>query len=127
MTGNIAPLEMAIISKPWKTHQDAVDFRETYLRILPLIQFTYSKVNPVPVKSLARVLGLPAGELRKPYLNMTGQALRCGVDIVHRLGLAKQYGYRVREDLIGADAPGEPVSASVPAPAATGSGACFIR
>ena len=59
MTGNIAPREMAIISKPWKTHQDAVDFRETYLRILPLIQFTYLKVNPVPVKSLARVLGLP--------------------------------------------------------------------
>lgn len=127
MTGNIAPREMAIISKPWKTHQDAVDFRETYLRILPLIQFTYSKVNPVPVKSLARVLGLPAGALRKPYLNMTGRALRAGLDIVQRLGLAEQYGYRVREDLIGEDAPGEPGNTSVPAPAVTGSGACFIR
>jgi 4-hydroxy-tetrahydrodipicolinate synthase len=127
MTGNIAPREMAVISKPWKTHQDAVDFRETYLRILPLIQFTYSKVNPVPVKSLARVLGLSAGALRKPYLNMTGRALRAGLDIVQRLGLAEQYGYRIREDLIGEDAPGEPVGTSVAAPAATGSGACFIR
>ena len=127
MTGNIAPGEMAIISRPWKTHQDAVDFRETYLRILPLIQFTYSRVNPVPVKSLARVLGLPTGELRKPYLNMTGRALRAGLDIVQGLGLAEQYGYRIREDLIGEDSPGEPVSTSVPAPAATGSGGCFIR
>lgn len=127
MTGNIAPREMAIISKPWKTLEEAVNFRETYLKILPLIQFTYSKVNPVPVKSLARVLGLPAGDLRKPYLNMTGRALRAGVEIVKRLGLAEQYGYRVREDLIGEDAPGDPVVASAPAAASTGSGACFIR
>jgi 4-hydroxy-tetrahydrodipicolinate synthase len=127
MTGNIAPREMAAISKPWKTHQDAVDFRETYLRILPLIQFTYSKVNPVPVKSLARVLGLPAGDLRRPYLNMSGRTLREGVEIVKRLGLAEQYGYRVREDLIGDDRPGDPAGASAPAPIATGTGACFIR
>jgi 4-hydroxy-tetrahydrodipicolinate synthase len=127
MTGNIAPREMAIISKPWKTHQDAVDFRETYLRILPLIQFTYSKVNPVPVKSLARVLGLPAGALRKPYLSMTGRALRHGVEVVQRLGLAERYGYRIREDLIGEDAAGELSSASTPVPAATSSGACFVR
>ena len=127
MTGNIAPREMAAISKPWKTHQDAVDFRETYLRILPLIQFTYSKVNPVPVKSLARVLGLPAGDLRRPYLNMSGRTLREGVEIVKRLGLAEQYGYRVREDLIGDDRPGDPAGASAPAPVVTGTGACFIR
>jgi hypothetical protein len=58
---------------------------------------------------------------------MTGQALRYGVEVVQRLGLAEQYGYRVREDLIGADAPGVPVGTSVPAAAATGSAACFIR
>jgi 4-hydroxy-tetrahydrodipicolinate synthase len=127
MTGNIAPREMAIISRPWASLADAMGFRETYLKILPLIQFTYSRVNPVPVKSLARVLGLPAGALRKPYLNMTGPALRNGVEVVQRLGLAEQYGYRIREDLIGADSPAEPVSTSVPLPAATGSGGCFIR
>ncbi len=123
MTGNIAPREMAIISKPWKTLEDSIDFRKTYLKILPLIEFTYSKVNPVPVKSLARALGLPAGALRKPYLNMTGGALRTGLDIVNRIGLAQQYGYEIREDLIGADKPGAPAGAL----AATGSAACFIR
>ena len=123
MTGNIAPREMAIISKPWESYADAVAFRETYLRLLPLIQFTYSKVNPVPVKSLARVLGLPAGELRKPYLGMSGRALRRGVEIVRRLGLVEQYGYAVREDLIGEDADDD----TEPAPQPQSSGACFIR
>ena len=127
MTGNIAPREMAVISKPWESHADAMAFRETYLRLLPLIQFTYSRVNPVAVKSLARVLGLPAGELRKPYLNMTGQALRCGVEIVQRLGLAEQYGYRIREDLIGEDAAGVPNTASAAVAPQTGSGRCFLR
>jgi 4-hydroxy-tetrahydrodipicolinate synthase len=127
MTGNIAPREMAIISRPWQSLADAVNFRDTYLRILPLIQFTYSKVNPVPVKSLARVLGLPAGDLRRPYLNMSGKALRAGVEIVKRVGLAEQYGYRVREDLIGEDAPPDPAAASAPVAASSGSGACFIR
>jgi 4-hydroxy-tetrahydrodipicolinate synthase len=123
MTGNIAPAEMAVISKPWSAHADAVNFRETYLRLLPLIQFTYSKVNPVPVKSLARVLGLPAGRLRKPYLNLTGGALRAGLEIVKRLELVEEYGYDIREDLIGEDSLEAPAQAS----ASTGSSACFVR
>jgi 4-hydroxy-tetrahydrodipicolinate synthase len=126
MTGNIAPAEMAIISKPWATFEDAANFREAYLRLLPLIQFTYSKVNPVPVKSLARVLGLPAGRLRKPYLSLTGSALRAGLDIVYRLGLPERYGYRIREDLMGQDAPAEAASRPDPESATVGSAACFI-
>jgi 4-hydroxy-tetrahydrodipicolinate synthase len=127
MTGNIAPREMAVISRPWKSHADAMGFRETYLKLLPLIQFTYSRVNPVPVKSLARVLGLPAGELRKPYLSMTGQALRYGVEVVQRLGLAEQYGFRIREDLIGEDAAGAPNTGPAAVAPQTGSGGCFLR
>jgi len=128
MTGNIAPREMAVISKPWKTYEDALKFRETYLRILPLIQFTYSRVNPVPVKSLARVLGLPAGELRRPYLNMSGRSLRNGVDIVQRLGLVAYYGYQVREEFIGEDEPPAGQDAcAVPGSPAGGSASCFIR
>jgi 4-hydroxy-tetrahydrodipicolinate synthase len=128
MTGNIAPAEMAIISKPWESYEDAMRFRETYLKILPLIQFTYSRVNPVPVKSLARVLGLPAGKLRRPYLNLTGRALRSGVEIVQGLGLTTHYGYQVREDLIQDDAPEAGERAERAAEDfSSGSGACFIR
>jgi 4-hydroxy-tetrahydrodipicolinate synthase len=128
MTGNIAPREMAIISKPWQSFEDAVSFREIYLKILPLIHFTYSKVNPVPVKSLARALGLPAGELRRPYLGMTGPALQAGVEIVRRLGLDRQYGYTVREDSAGRVAP--PAAQrddSAAAAAGASPGACFMR
>jgi 4-hydroxy-tetrahydrodipicolinate synthase len=120
MTGNIAPREMAAVSKPWESYEDALRFRETYLKILPLIQFTYSRVNPVPVKSLARVLGLPAGELRKPYVNMSGSPLRAGVEIVKRLGLAEQYGYCIQEELIGEDA------ALGPEAAQRSSSSCFV-
>jgi 4-hydroxy-tetrahydrodipicolinate synthase len=127
MTGNIAPREMTVISKPWESYEDALAFQQTYLKILPLIQFTYSRVNPVPVKSLARVLGLPAGELRRPYLNMTGGALRAGLEIVKRLGLVEQYGYRIREDWIGEEGMEGPAPDPNPGMAAAGSGACFIR
>lgn len=95
MTGNIAPQEMAIISTPWRDFEDTKNCRETYLRILPLLDFHYSLVNPVPVKSLAKALGLPAGELRRPYRNMDGAALKRGVEIVKELGLVEKYGFSV--------------------------------
>lgn len=96
MTGNIAPQEMAIISKPWKSFEDAINFRETYLRLLPLLEFAYSCINPVPIKSLTKVLGLPSGDLRKPYRNLEGEALRKGLEIVKKLGLTEKYGYSLK-------------------------------
>ena len=52
---------MATIAKPWRSYLDAENFRDTYLRLLPLLHFTYSAINPVAVKSLMNALGLPAG------------------------------------------------------------------
>jgi len=95
MTGNIAPAELATISTPWSSYRDAEDFRSTYLRILPLLHFTYSAINPVAVKSLMKALGLPAGDLRKPLTALDGAALAKGVRIVQELGLDKRYGYKV--------------------------------
>jgi 4-hydroxy-tetrahydrodipicolinate synthase len=95
MTGNIAPAELATISTPWTSYREAEDFRSTYLRMLPLLHFTYSAINPVAVKSLMKALGLPAGELRKPLTALDGAALAKGVRIVQELGLDKRYGYKV--------------------------------
>ncbi len=107
MTGNIAPQEMAIISTPWKSFEDALNFRETYLRILPLLDFTYSCINPIPVKSLAKILGLPSGDLRKPYRNLEGEALRKGAEIVKKLGLIEKYGYTSKSfDQLGGEETG---------------------
>lgn len=93
MSGNIAPQEMAVISKPWRSFEDAENCRKTYLKMLPLLEFHYSLVNPVPVKSLAKAMGLPAGNLRKPYRNMEAEALKRGLEIVKELGLVEKYQF----------------------------------
>ena len=95
MTGNIAPRELAVISAPWTSYKEAEAFKQTYLRALPLLHFTYSAINPVAVKSLMKALSLPAGNLRKPLTNLDGEALAKGIRIVQELGLDKQYGYKV--------------------------------
>src|SRR2546428_11864867 len=103
MTGNVAPGELAVISTPWTSYSDAENFKNTYLRILPLLHFTYSAINPVAVKSLMKALSLPAGDLRKPLTNLEREALGKGLRIVQELGLDKKYGYKLR-----------PISAGVP-------------
>jgi 4-hydroxy-tetrahydrodipicolinate synthase len=99
MGGNVMPAEMALISTPWKSFQDAENFRNTYLRMLPLLHFNYSAINPVAVKSLMRALGLPVGALRKPLRNLEGEALARGVRIVQELGLDRKYGYTIQAKL----------------------------
>ncbi len=96
MTGNIAPAELAAISTPWTSYEQAETFKETYLRLLPLLHFTYSVVNPVALKSLMNALGLPAGELRPPLRSLDGEALAQGVRVVRQLGLDKSYGFSMQ-------------------------------
>jgi 4-hydroxy-tetrahydrodipicolinate synthase len=102
MTGNIAPAEMATISAPWRGYAEAEGFRETYLRLLPLLHFTYSAINPVAVKSLMKAVGLPVGELRRPLRGLEGEALAKGVRIVKELGLDKRYGFTIGRSLAAA-------------------------
>jgi len=93
MTGNIAPAELAMISKPWDTPEVSTSFREAYLNLLPMLHFTYSAINPVAVKSLLRAVGLPAGELRKPLRGLSDEHLNRGLRIVKELELDKKYGW----------------------------------
>src|SRR5436189_9949 len=95
MTGNIAPAELATISTPWTSYVEAENFKTTYLKLLPLLHFTYSAINPVAVKSLMKALGLPAGDLRKPLTNLEGEALAKGIRIVQELALDKRYAYKL--------------------------------
>lgn len=93
MTGNIAPAEVATISKPWHTPDVSVSFRESYLSLLPMLHFSYSAINPVAIKSLMNAVGLPAGELRKPLKTMDADGLKKGLRIVKELELDKKYGW----------------------------------
>src|SRR5436190_13998320 len=49
MTGNVSPAELATISTPWASYVAAENFKTTYLKLLPLLHFTYSAINPVAV------------------------------------------------------------------------------
>ncbi|UGA49301.1 MULTISPECIES: 4-hydroxy-tetrahydrodipicolinate synthase [Dickeya] len=93
MTGNIAPAELAAISRPWREAGDAERFRNAYQHLLPLLHYTYSAINPVAVKSLMKAVGLPAGSLRRPLRDLDGDALERGVRIVAELGLREKYGF----------------------------------
>jgi 4-hydroxy-tetrahydrodipicolinate synthase len=102
MTGNIAPAELATLSTPWQSYAEATAFKESYLRLLPLLHFTYSAINPVAVKSLMKALGLPVGELRRPLRALEGEALAQGVRVVKDLGLDKRYGLKIGLSLAAA-------------------------
>lgn len=93
MSGNLAPEEMALISKPWSLPEDALVFREQYLRLLPLLHFNYSAINPVAVKSLMKACGMPVGDLRKPLCGLDDAKLASGLKILRDLGLCEKYGY----------------------------------
>ena len=99
MGGNIMPAEMTRISTPWKSFAEAEGFKDTYLRMLPLLHFNYSVINPVAIKSLMRAVGLPVGPLRKPLKALEGEALARGIRIVRELGLDKKYGWSIEPRL----------------------------
>lgn len=98
MTGNLDPAGMAMLSTPWADPAQSVVFRKTYLRLLPLLHFTYSAINPVAVKSLMRAVGLPAGDLRRPLSALKPEQLAKGIAVVRALGLDRQYGWRLAGD-----------------------------
>lgn len=94
MTGNLIPREMAVISKPWATGEDAFACRKAWLDNLPVLHFAYSAVNPVAVKTLMRAIGLPSGPLREPLQPLPAPALNAALDMVRELGLDQRYGFR---------------------------------
>jgi len=102
MTGNIIPREMAVISTPWESGDDAMAFQKAYLENLPMLHFAYSAVNPVPMKSLMQVVGLPSGPLRRPLQPFSGAALQAGIDAFLELGLDKKYGLEVNTSRLAA-------------------------
>ena len=95
MTGNIIPREMAVISKPWVSGEDAIACRSAWLRNLPMLLFAYAAVNRVSMKSLMAAVGLPAGPLRKPLRAADPSLLEDGIRIVRELELDRAYGYRL--------------------------------
>jgi 4-hydroxy-tetrahydrodipicolinate synthase len=103
MTGNIIPREMAVISKPWETGEDAFNHRAAWLENLDMLHFAYAAVNPVSIKTLMRAVGLPSGPLRKPLQPAGPAVLAKGLEAFRKSGLGEKYGLSVNPTAFAAE------------------------
>ena len=70
-----------------------------------------------------RALGFPAGDLRKPNLNMEGHDLGIGIQVVKDLGLAEKYQFTLPKEIISES---NPPAFSSNSETANGPSKCFI-
>ena len=92
VTGNVAPREMAEMSRPWKGWEDVLRSRELYFEILPLMEAVYSAPNPIATKAMVRLLGLPAGYCRLPLPDVPDETRRAMESVIERFDLKRKYG-----------------------------------
>lgn len=92
VTGNVHPLAVASMSRPWGCWEDVVNCRRLYYDLLPLIEAAYSAVNPVAIKAMVRLLGFPAGRCRPPLQDPPANVLEAMKEVIERFELRKIYG-----------------------------------
>ena len=92
--GNIIPAEMALISRPWDCLEKMEECRRLYFRFYPLLQALYWFSNPIVIKAALKILGLPAGGIRRPYPELEGEKLTELRVIMTDLGVVDKYGRR---------------------------------
>jgi 4-hydroxy-tetrahydrodipicolinate synthase len=92
--GNIIPQEMALISRPWDSLEKMEECRKLYFQFYPLLQALYWFSNPIVIKAALKILGLPAGGIRRPYPELAGEKLAELRVIMTDLGVVDKYGQR---------------------------------
>lgn len=90
--GNIIPEEVALFSRPWDSVEVMERCRELYFRYYPLLESLYELSNPIVVKAALRILGLPGGHLRRPYLDFAGPKYDDLERLMDELGVIEKYG-----------------------------------
>jgi 4-hydroxy-tetrahydrodipicolinate synthase len=94
VTGNAAPGEMAELSRPWRNWDDVVKGRQRYFEYLPLMEAAYSATNPVAIKAMVKLMGLPAGDPRPPLPTLEGDKLKPLEAVIEKFRLRDKYGLR---------------------------------
>jgi 4-hydroxy-tetrahydrodipicolinate synthase len=94
VTGSICPREIAIISKPWKSYEDADNMRETLYKYMPLIRMMYSESNPIPLKWALNQIGANVGKPRKPLLELSESNKKTMRQTMERLGILNKDSYQ---------------------------------
>ncbi len=92
VTGNVAPAEMAELSKLWQSWEDVVKGRELYFKYLPLMEAAYSATNPVAIKAMVKLMGLPSGDPRPPLPRVEGEKQKPLEEVIRRFRLKEKYG-----------------------------------
>ena len=92
--GNIIPEEVALFSRPWDSVEVMETCREIYFKYFPLLESLYQLSNPIVVKAALRILGLPGGHLRRPYLDFAGPKYDDLERLMDELGVIAKYGKR---------------------------------
>lgn len=92
VTGNVAPREVAEMSRPWCNWEQVQRSRELYFQMLPLMEAVYSAPNPIATKAMVRLLGLPAGRCRLPLPDVSPQSERAMIEVIERFDLKAKYG-----------------------------------
>lgn len=92
VTGNVAPREVAEMSRPWKSWEDVIRSRELYFELLPVMEAVYSAPNPIATKAMVRLLGLPAGYCRSPLPDITPATRKAMEAVIERFDLKRKYG-----------------------------------
>lgn len=92
--GNIIPQEMALISRPWDSIDRMSECRLMYFQYFPLLKALYWYSNPIVIKAALKLLGLPAGGIRRPYPDLPPDRLNELKRIMEDLGVLKKYGQK---------------------------------
>lgn len=90
--GNVIPEEMARLSRPWTSFEHVEESRRLYLHWYPLLEALYWFSNPIVIKAALRILGLPAGGIRRPYPDLEGEKLAQLDTIMREMGVVAKYG-----------------------------------
>lgn len=90
--GNIIPEEMALIARPWDTFEKVEEARKLYFKFFPLLQALYWFSNPIVIKAGLKLLGLPAGGIRRPYPELGEPKVGELKQIMTELGVIEKYG-----------------------------------
>ena len=94
VTGNVAPREIAAMSKPWSCWEDVERSRKLYFDLQPVMEAVYAAPNPIATKAMVRLMGLPAGYCRAPLPDVPPQVIRAMEEVIERFELKEKYGLR---------------------------------
>lgn len=92
--GNVFPEEMALMSRPWDSLEKMEECRRLYFQYFPLLKALYWFSNPIVIKAALNLLGLPSGNLRKPYPDLGGEKLAELKGIMSDLGIFAKYSQK---------------------------------